>query len=83
MTVAINLLGWTGAALLLAAYWLVSTQRAAGNSGSYQVMNLLGAILVLANSLYYGAYPSVGVNAVWIAIGTGTLAASYFKGNGR
>ena len=37
-------------------------------------MNLLGAIFVLANSLYYGAYPSVGVNAAWIAIGAYALA---------
>jgi hypothetical protein len=39
----------------------------------YQGMYLLGATLVLANSLYYGAYPSVGVNAAWIAIGAYTL----------
>jgi hypothetical protein len=38
-------------------------------------MNLLGAVLVLVNSSYYGAYPSVGVNAAWIAIGAYTLAA--------
>jgi hypothetical protein len=74
MTFAINVLGWIGAAVLLLAYWLVSTQRTTGNSGMYQGMNLLGAIFVLANSLYYGAYPSVGVNAVWIAIGAYALA---------
>ena len=74
MTFAINVLGWIGAAVLLLAYWLVSTQRTTGNSGMYQGMNLLGAIFVLANSLYYGAYPSVGVNAAWIAIGAYALA---------
>jgi hypothetical protein len=74
MAVAINVLGWIGAAALLAAYWLVSTQKTTGNSTTYQGMNLLGAALVLVNSLYYGAYPSVGVNAAWIAIGTYTLA---------
>ena len=74
MTFAINLFGWIGAAALLTAYWLVSTQKAPGDSRTYQGMNLLGAVLVLVNSLYYGAYPSVGVNAVWIAIGAYTLA---------
>jgi hypothetical protein len=74
MTFAINLLGWIGAAALLSAYWLVSTRKVPGNSGMYQGMNLLGATLVLMNSLYYGAYPSVGVNAAWIAIGACTLA---------
>ena len=74
MTFAINVLGWIGVAALLSAYWLVSTQKATGNSRTYQGMNLLGATLVLVNSLYYGAYPSVGVNAAWIAIGAYTLA---------
>jgi hypothetical protein len=74
MIVAINVLGWVGVVALLLAYWLVSTQKAMGDSRTYQGMNLLGAVLVLANSSYYGAYPSVGVNAVWIAIGVYTLA---------
>jgi hypothetical protein len=74
MTFAIDVLGWIGAAALLSAYWLVSAQKATGNSRTYQGMNLLGATLVLLNSLYYGAYPSVGVNAAWIAIGAYTLA---------
>ena len=74
MTIAVNLLGWVGVVALLSAYWLVSTQRTTGDSRMYQGMNLLGAMLVLANSSYYGAYPSVGVNAAWIAIGVYTLA---------
>jgi hypothetical protein len=74
MTLAINVLGWIGVAALLGAYWLVSTQGATGNSRTYQCMNLVGAALVLVNSLYYGAYPSVGVNAAWIAIGAYTLS---------
>jgi hypothetical protein len=73
MTFAINVLGWMGVAVLLAAYWLVSTEQTTGHSRTYQGMNLLGATLVLVNSSYYGAYPSVGVNAVWIAIGAYTL----------
>lgn len=74
MTIAIDVLGWIGAGALLAAYWLVSTRRTAGNSWIYQGMNFLGAMLVLVNSLYYGAYPSVGVNAAWLAIGVYSLA---------
>ena len=76
MTFAINVLGWIGAAVLLSAYWLVSTRRTTGHSWTYQGLNLLGAILVLLNSSYYGAYPSVGVNAAWIAIGAYALATA-------
>ena len=74
MTFAIDVLGWIGVAALLSAYWLVSTQKTTGNSRAYQGLNLIGAALVLVNSLYYGAYPSVGVNAAWIVIGAYALA---------
>lgn len=66
---AVDVLGWVGAAALLAAYGLVSTNRLKGDSQRYQVLNLVGAVLLIVNSLYYGAYPSVGVNVVWIGIG--------------
>ena len=67
--VFIDLLGWAGAAALLSAYWMVSTRRTDGAAMSYQALNLIGSALVLMNSLYYGAYPSVAVNGVWIVIG--------------
>ncbi|MBN1658639.1 MAG: hypothetical protein JXA93_09575 [Anaerolineae bacterium] len=66
---AVDVLGWVGAAALLSAYGLVSTKRLDGDSVRYQGLNLAGAGLLIVNSLYYGAYPSVGVNAVWIGIG--------------
>jgi len=83
MTVAVNVLGWVGVVALLSAYWLVSTQKTTGDSRMYQGMNLLGAILVLVNSSYYGAYPSVGVNAAWIAIGVYTLVTRLQTMRGR
>jgi hypothetical protein len=74
MPVVIDLIGWIGAAALLTAYWLVSTRRTDGAARSYQALNLIGSILVLVNSLYHGAYPSVAVNAVWIVIGVYALS---------
>jgi hypothetical protein len=71
--------GWLGAAALLLAYCLVSTGKLGGTSLSYQWLNLAGGALLLANSFYYGALPSVGVNAVWIAIGIFTLARRRVK----
>jgi hypothetical protein len=75
MPVPIDYLGWLGAAALVAAYWLVSTRKTTGDSTRYQVLNLIGGALVLINSLYYGAYPSVAVNGLWVAIGAYALAA--------
>lgn len=73
MKIVIELIGWLGVAALLLAYALVSTRRLAGDSPPYQWLNLAGSGMLLANSLYNGAFPSVGVNAVWIAIGLWTL----------
>jgi hypothetical protein len=69
----IDVTGWVGATALLAAYGLVSSKRLEGNSVRYQLLNLLGGGLLIVNSFYYGAYPSVGVNVVWIAIAIVTL----------
>ena len=64
----LELSGWLGTAALLFAYALVSTRRLPGDSPRYQMLNLAGGALVLVNSFYHGAMPSVAVNAFWIAI---------------
>jgi hypothetical protein len=66
--ILIDSVGWVGAAVLLLAYGLVSTRKTEGDSGFYQLLNLAGSALLMMNSFYYGAYPSSGVNIVWIAI---------------
>lgn len=64
----IDVLGWVGAITVLVAYALVSTRKLTGDAIPYQLLNLTGAGLLLLNSFYYGALPSVGVNVVWISI---------------
>ena len=68
-----DLIGWIGAALVLSAYFLVSTKRLNGDSGPFQWLNLAGGIGLLINTLYYRAYPSSLVNIVWILIAGLTL----------
>ena len=70
----IELAGWLGTAALLLAYGLVSTRRLAGDSVPYQALNLVGGALVLINSFYHGAMPSVAVNVFWVAIGVFALS---------
>lgn len=71
----VDITGWAGAGCLLAAYWLVSGGRLAGRSWGYQSLNIAGAVLLSVNSGYYGAFPSVGLNIVWISVGLYTLYA--------
>jgi len=75
----LDILGWAGVAALLVAYGLVSYRKLDGDSVVYQSLNLLGSALLIANSFYYGAFPSVGVNIVWIAIAIITLSRTMSK----
>jgi hypothetical protein len=72
-SLAIDIAGWVGVAALLVAYFMVSTQRMAGNSIPYQLLNAGGGGLLILNSYYYGAFPSVGINIAWIGIAIYTL----------
>lgn len=66
-------IGWSGAALILAAYILLSSGRISGQSRIYQWMNVVGAACFIVNSGYNGAIPSATLNVVWAGIGLYTL----------
>lgn len=74
VTLVVNILGWLGVVALLLAYALISAGKVKGDSVPYQIMNLGGSACILVNSLSFGAYPSVGINAVWMVIAALALA---------
>jgi len=65
--------GWAGAAALLLAYGLVTSGRLSPRGGAFQALNLAGSLGLAANSGYHGAWPSVALNLVWMAIGAVAL----------
>ena len=72
--IAINVVGWLGMALLIGAYGLVTAGKVLGTSLVFQLMNLFGGFFLMLNSAYYSAWPSAGLNLVWVVVGTGGLA---------
>ena len=76
----IDAIGWIGAALVLIAYGLLSIKWMEGDWLSYQALNAAGAIMLVVNSYYLGAYPSVGVNAAWVGIAALTLFRDWWRG---
>jgi hypothetical protein len=76
----IDAIGWIGAALVLLAYGLLSIKWMDGNTFSYQALNVAGAVMLVINSYYLGAYPSVGVNAAWVGIAAITLFRDWWNG---
>ena len=69
MQIVIDVVGWVGMAALLIAYGLLTMRRLAAATWTYQVLNLLGAVCLMANTAYYQAWPSVALNAFWFVIG--------------
>jgi hypothetical protein len=73
MKLAIEVIGWIGATLIISAYALLSAGKLQGNSRTYHVMNIFGAIGFVVNSGWNGAYPSAALNVLWIGIGAYAL----------
>lgn len=73
LDIVIEIIGWTGAVIILLAYILLSLGRLEGRSRLYQWMNVAGAAGFIVNSGWNGAIPSAVLNIVWMAIGFLTL----------
>jgi hypothetical protein len=73
LIIAIEIVGWTGAVLILVAYLMVSAGRLNGQSAAFQWMNLVGAACFIVNSGSHGALPSTVLNILWLLIGIVTL----------
>ena len=68
-----EIVGWTGAVLILLAYLLISMGRLTGRSVTYQVMNVVGAAGFIVNGWWHGALPSASLNVIWLMIGAVAL----------
>ena len=65
----IEIIGWTAAAMMLAAYVLLNTGRLTSRSSLYQWLNVLSGAGFILNSGWNGAYPSASINVLWMGIG--------------
>ena len=63
-----------GAAALLVAYAMVSSKKLEGDSTAYQLLNIIGSLLLVANTIFYRAYPSSFVNLIWAGIAVFSIA---------
>jgi hypothetical protein len=78
MNSMIEVLGILGAVLLLAAYWLVSSNAILSTSKESHFLNFVGASLIALNSAHHGAWVPAVLNVVWALRGLyGMLAVKY------
>jgi hypothetical protein len=70
--ILVEVAGWVGTLLVLWAYQRVSLKG--GEPGpSFYVMNAVGGAGLVLNGAVNGAWPSVGLNVVWVAVGVVAL----------
>jgi Na+-translocating ferredoxin:NAD+ oxidoreductase RnfD subunit len=68
MNILIETLGWIGSIAILAAYGLNSFQKIKSDSAFFQILNLLGGVFLIINSIYHEAYPFTFINSIWVLI---------------
>jgi len=67
-------IGWAGAAFLLVAYAMISAKKLDADSTAYQLLNIIGSLFLVANTIFYRAYPSSFVNVIWMGIAVFSIA---------
>jgi hypothetical protein len=75
----IDILGWTGSVAVIVAYALNSYGKLKPDSFIFQMLNLVGAIFLIANTIYLKSYPSTFINVVWLIIASSALLKMAFK----
>jgi len=73
----IEILGWVGSVMVILAYALNIYKRLDSDSVLYYFLNITGSSLLIINTLYHRAIPSMMVNCVWVLI---AIAAIFNKG---
>ena len=64
----IEILGWLGSVLVILAYALNIKKKLDSDSLLYYFLNITGSSLLIINTLYHHAIPSMMVNVVWVLI---------------
>lgn len=63
-----DVVGTSGVVLILAAYFLLQTERWSGQSLSYSLVNLIGSLMITVSLIYDFNLSSFIIEVAWIAI---------------
>jgi hypothetical protein len=68
MNIFFQILGWLGAFGLLAAFFLNSRKIISSDSKAYQWINLICALMLMANAFHINSYPFMVINGFWAIV---------------
>ncbi len=66
--IIIETMGWIATIIFIMAYYLITTNKVNNDSISYHLINLIGAIMLGINVYYHRAWPSFGMEIIWVLI---------------
>ena len=61
-------IGWLGSALVVLAYALNMYKKLGADTLTYYLLNIIGSVCLIANTVYHHAIPSAAVNVVWVLL---------------
>ena len=68
MTLLIDILGWVGSVLVVAAYGLNTYKKITADSLAFYGLNIVGGVFLVIYSLEKGAYANTFINVIWVLI---------------
>lgn len=68
MTIFANIIGVTGALLILLAYFLLSIDKISSTEKRYHLLNLFGAIGILISLFWYWNLATLIMETAWISV---------------
>jgi hypothetical protein len=64
----IDIVGWVGSILVIAAYGLNSYQKLKSDSLTFVLLNFIGGVFLIIYTYYYAAFANTFINVVWVLI---------------
>ena len=61
----IEAIGWAGAFLILTAYVMLTRKMLTGQSKAYHLLNLVGGVGIVIESISNATYPPAALNIIW------------------
>lgn len=75
----IEILGWYGTVAIVLAYALVSFSIIASTGLAYQILNLTGALGIVADTFYKRDYQPGVLNVIWTVIALTAIIKIFFQ----
>lgn len=74
-----EIVGWSGSAMVVAAYVLNIRGKLHAQAALYIWLNIIGSIFLIAYTFYLRAYPNTVVNLIWVVVAAYSLIKVYIQ----